>query len=256
MAKRTTKSRLQPERISIAGMDYAPTNELGVVYLFALMAPRLGFRGIEKIQPGFPDCVARRRTGKGDQKVRIEFEFRSSQFRAHRHSSRKCDCIVCWEHDWPDVPPRLEIIELRSKVGLGRDVWIQPIDERSWGFEDTEWRRGWGSVPSLAKKGDLVLIYRTSPQKCIRDLQLVDGRVSRHSKWQYVADIRFVAKLKSPITLEHLRKHRVLRDAYFVRRSMQGRPRATAYWPFLYDLIVKLNPSVQRKLRAFDPQFL
>jgi hypothetical protein len=41
-------------------MDNEPTNEQGVVYLFALCYRQLGFKGVERIQTGFPDCVAPR----------------------------------------------------------------------------------------------------------------------------------------------------------------------------------------------------
>jgi len=256
MPKAKKKTRLQPERIAVPGMHYAPTNELGVVYLFALLAPRLGFKGIEKIQSGFPDCTARRRTGDGDKLVRIEFEYRSSSFRAHRHDAKQCDCVVCWVHDWPDVPRRVEIIELRSKVGLGRDVWIQPIDDRYWDELDAGWTRGHWSVPSLAKPGDLVLMYRTRPCKCIQDIFVLDDRVRKDLQWHYMADVRRVARMKSPLTLEHMRLSRVVGSASFIRRSMQGRPRVTEYWPFLYDLIVKLNPALESKLRRYAPQLL
>ena len=48
------------------------------------------------------------------QRARIEFEFRSSNFRAHKHPLDGADVIVCWEHDWPDCP--IEVIELRSAI--------------------------------------------------------------------------------------------------------------------------------------------
>ena len=53
---------------------------------------------IEEIKPGFPDCVARRFTGKGWERVLIEFEFASSNFRAHGHHPDECDIMVSWEH--------------------------------------------------------------------------------------------------------------------------------------------------------------
>jgi hypothetical protein len=108
------------EVIEFRGMRYAPTNELGVVALFGLVARDIGFR-IETIQPGFPDAQA---LFLSDPKrglwsrTRIEFEFRSSSFSAHRHDPKKCDFIVCWVHDWPACP--LNVVELKSEIKILR----------------------------------------------------------------------------------------------------------------------------------------
>ena len=52
----------------------APTNELGVVFLFGAMALHLGFL-VLRVQAEFPDCEALRIVAeKRLQKVRIEFE--------------------------------------------------------------------------------------------------------------------------------------------------------------------------------------
>jgi hypothetical protein len=69
---------------------------------------------IEEIKPGFPDCIGRRFTGKGWEKVNIEFEYKSSNFKDHSHNPDDCDIIVCWEHNWQDCP--IEVIELREII--------------------------------------------------------------------------------------------------------------------------------------------
>jgi hypothetical protein len=99
--------------ITFRGLVYAPLNEQGVVFLFGKVAHDLNMY-VEEIKPGFPDCIARRFIGKGWERVRIEFEFRSSNFRTHGHDAGECDIIVCWEHDWADCP--LEVIELSSEI--------------------------------------------------------------------------------------------------------------------------------------------
>jgi hypothetical protein len=102
------------ERINFRGLIHAPVNELGVVYLFGILAKDLGF-DVESIQSGFPDCEATRRTKNNNlQRVRIEFEFESSNFVRHGHDIIKCDIIICWEHDWANCP--LEVISLRNKL--------------------------------------------------------------------------------------------------------------------------------------------
>ena len=99
--------------INFRGIVYAPVNENGVIFLFGKVAEDLNMY-IEEIKPGFPDCVGRRFVGKGWERVSIEFEFLSSNFKQHGHNKDDCDLIVCWEHDWQDCP--IEVIELKSEI--------------------------------------------------------------------------------------------------------------------------------------------
>jgi len=104
------------EPIDFRGLRHAPTNELGVVYLFGMIADEMGFL-VEALHTAFPDCEAKRiikGSGKRWQRVLIEFEYRSSNFIEHGHDAKLCDMIVCWEHDWPECP--LEVIELRKVI--------------------------------------------------------------------------------------------------------------------------------------------
>jgi hypothetical protein len=102
--------------ISFRGLRHAPINEQGVVYLFGMVSLELGYI-VEAIQSAYPDCEAKRCIDTKQnrwQRVRIEFEYRSRNFRDHGHDPSGCDLIVCWEHDWPECP--LEVIELRSVI--------------------------------------------------------------------------------------------------------------------------------------------
>ncbi len=99
--------------INFRGLVYSPLNENGVIFLFGKVIEDLNMY-IEEIKPGFPDCLGRRFTGKGWELVSIEFEYKSSNFKDHKHDPSKCDLIVCWEHDWVDCP--LEVIELREEI--------------------------------------------------------------------------------------------------------------------------------------------
>jgi hypothetical protein len=99
--------------INFRGLRHAPINEQGVVFLFGMVSYELGFI-VEAIHAAYPDCEAKRCVDQRQQRwqrVRIEFEFWSSNFRDHGHDPAACDIIVCWEHDWPECP--LEVIELR-----------------------------------------------------------------------------------------------------------------------------------------------
>jgi hypothetical protein len=98
------------------GLRHEPVNEQGVVLLFGMVAKELGYT-VEAVQSGFPDCEAKRQIAPQRwQRVHLEFEFESRNFRDHGHSLTGCDVIVCWRHNWPDCPRHLEILELSSLI--------------------------------------------------------------------------------------------------------------------------------------------
>jgi hypothetical protein len=105
--------------LGFRALQHAPLNEAGVVFLFGLLAEELGFV-VDALRNDFPDCEGRRRVEQGARwvPVRIEFEFRSRNFRHHGHDPAGCDLVVCWEHDWPDCP--VEVLELKSAVEQSR----------------------------------------------------------------------------------------------------------------------------------------
>jgi hypothetical protein len=97
-------------------LRHEPVNEQGVVLLFGMLAKQLGFL-VEAVQKGFPDCEAKRQIAPERwQRVSIEFEFESRNYRVHRHPLRGCDIIVCWRHNWDDCPKHIEILELSSVI--------------------------------------------------------------------------------------------------------------------------------------------
>jgi len=99
--------------INFRGLVYAPVNENGVIFLFGKVAEDFNMY-IEEIKPGFPDCIARRFIGKGWERVAIEFEYQSYNFKTHGHDPEHCDLIVCWEHNWKDCP--IEVLELKTEI--------------------------------------------------------------------------------------------------------------------------------------------
>ena len=108
--------QLYGEPIDFRGLRHAPINEQGVVYLFGMVSRELGFY-VESVQQGFPDCEGKHLHDRKRNlwaKARIEFEFRSSEFKRHGHDAEQCDVIVCWEHDWPECP--LHVIELKKEI--------------------------------------------------------------------------------------------------------------------------------------------
>ena len=102
------------EAMELGVMRWTPTNEMGVVALFIEYRKQLGFPIIEVIRTRFPDAVVFETSPKGHVRRYIEFEFKSSGFKAHLKSKRKCDYVVCWEHDWKDCP--LPVRELKREI--------------------------------------------------------------------------------------------------------------------------------------------
>lgn len=112
----TKGGRLYGPILNFRGLQHAPINEQGVVFLFGVVAFELGYV-VESVTVGFPDCEAKRRIdsrGRKWERVRIEFEYRSRNFIDHGHDPTQCELIVCWEHDWPDCP--LEVLELQTAI--------------------------------------------------------------------------------------------------------------------------------------------
>jgi hypothetical protein len=104
------------EPLDFRGLRYAPINEQGVVYIFGMISRELGFL-VESIRTDYPDCEGKRCVDAKRQRwehVLIEFEYQSSNFRAHGHNPEVCDIIVCWIHDWQDCP--IEVLELCSEI--------------------------------------------------------------------------------------------------------------------------------------------
>lgn len=240
-----------------APLEYAPVNELGVVFLFGSLARSLGFR-VERIRPQFPDAIAVR----AGRRVRLEFEYRSASFRLHGHDRRGCDVLVCWEHNWPSCPETLEVIELRRHYGLGFNVWkVAVTSEFAHEIAKVRTTEMW-SVPKAVGKGDLVAFYRAKPYSFISDLFVIVSDVTHETdpgwrkKPDFMANIRRVAKLGTPITLHDIGTDAVLRNAGWVKRGMVGRACITHSWPRLYELIVRANPSVKAAIRKYAPSRL
>lgn len=105
------------EPINFRGMIYAPLNEAGVVLLFSKVMDDLGiiYESSPPNNTGF-DMVGREQTDKGYVRRHIEFEYWSSNFKAHGHDPNLVDYIVCWGHDWVGCPDDLKVIELREVI--------------------------------------------------------------------------------------------------------------------------------------------
>ena len=65
--------------INFRGLVYAPQTESAVLFLFGKVAEDLNMF-VEEMRPEAPDAIVRRFTGKGWERLRVEFEQRSSDF--------------------------------------------------------------------------------------------------------------------------------------------------------------------------------
>ena len=102
------------ELIDFRGLRHAPINQNGVIFLFGMVSNELGFM-VEAIHAAFPECEAKRHVGENRyQRVRIKFEYKSSNYMSHGYDPSGADMIVCWVHDWHDCP--LEVLELQIAI--------------------------------------------------------------------------------------------------------------------------------------------
>jgi hypothetical protein len=211
--------------------------------------------------------IARRTKQVGDRQktIRIEFEYRSSNFARHGHDAKGCDWIVCWHHDWYDAPRHIEIVELKKFFGVPRKVWIQGAVKSEQHWLDEKDRCDWVLSPRVTE-GDLLLMYRASPKCCITDVYrfIGNGKISQDSgergtqkaPYFYGTVERVCPTLKSPLDLETMRKHPVLRTASFIRANMRGRGGllVSEYWPHLYAMLYARNPKHRRTLAKYAPE--
>ena len=228
-------NQLNPARY----LPFEPLNENGVVFIFALAAKRLGFE-VDQVQRDYPDCIARWQ----GRKVRIEFEFRSKNFEIHGHDPRKCDLIVCWQHNWAGAPNGLQVLELRKLFGRARDVFLVAYRDEFWRDlpRDRKATDLW-SVPSTSGPDDVLLIYRPPDPGdrkpgAVTDVFRVATAPERMKQpgWRtepdWMASIQRVARLRAPIPFDRLRQI----DAH---GGIESRPRRTEQWRALHRVIVE-----------------
>jgi len=148
------KRRVYGSKLDFKSLSTAPTSELGVVYLFGVLHDTFDFK-IESIQPGFPDCIARRQISKNKwEELRIEFEYKSKAFLQHKHKPEEVDIIICWEHNWPNCPEEVEVIELSSIIKVLEGIAVKgekPKVRSSWNKFAREKRLEGYSFTEIAK---------------------------------------------------------------------------------------------------------
>jgi hypothetical protein len=106
------------EPMELRVMRWTPTNEMGVVALFVEFRRELSIRFpvIEIIRTRFPDAAVFEESSRGYVRRYIEFEFRSSGYKSHIKSNRKCHYVVCWDHDWKECP--IPVVDLKQEISV------------------------------------------------------------------------------------------------------------------------------------------
>ena len=88
---------------------FLPKNELGTIVIFLKYMDNW-FTDIIAIQNGFPDLILE--TKDNGKIVKAELEYKSANFKRHKHDPTKCDYVICWEHNCKLPIP---VIELKTK---------------------------------------------------------------------------------------------------------------------------------------------
>lgn len=150
--------------INFRGLVYAPINEQGVVFLFGKIAHEFGMY-VELIRTGYPDCIAKRYIGRDRwEEIKIEFEFKSSDFHKHKHTPPEAtDMIVCWEHDWQDCPKSIEVLELKNEITKLENINVEAPDRisKSSEYEIEEYlKRGTKESVSLFRELDKSILKK------------------------------------------------------------------------------------------------
>lgn len=120
---------------------------------------------------------------------------------------------------------------------MAKQKWVYLADPKDYGYEELAAEGGtvWDGVKNSraqnnmkkAKKGDLVLIYHTAPDKAISGIAKVTGEARPDPKnaERVVVDLAPVRKLKRPVPLAELKGDEVMSTMSFTRM-----PRV-AVWP-------------------------
>ena len=100
------------------------------------------------------------------------------------------------------------------------------------------------STPRNARPGDLILYYKTQPNRVLDDAWEIRSEVAQRRAgykhgYGFFANIRKVCDFKAPIHLDQLREHPILGTAGFIRGHFRTGFNVTADWHQLYHLLVQ-----------------
>ncbi len=232
-----------------------PRTEQGVVALFAgICRERFGLR-VTDIETRFPDCYAKHRNGR---EIGIEFEYESSRFTHDRAKARPtpsgerghCDWVVCWidnakrGESWRRT---MKVVELaRFFPELSPAVWIQPYSAENVARLAGRKRHIEWTVPSRARKGDLLLVYRTGAHAAITHILGLTTTAEfdkRHPwGWGFQANMKTIIEIPNPVSRSDLQKLPELDDVSFIKRPTPLGQNVVGQWPAILKALLTSNP--------------
>jgi len=109
---------------------------------------------------------------------------------------------------------------------------------------------GWWTCHKETRKGDLVLLWRTSPKRDIGYLiqaeseaySIAEDPRSSNSKWEYACDCQVLYKFNNPITIKDIKDSHYFDDWGAYRGNFQG-----SYFRIPIDVWCKLNNFIADK---------
>jgi hypothetical protein len=161
------------------------------------------------------------------------------------------DWVVCWIDNakkgegWRKNVKVKELSSLSRFSDLGPKVWIQPYQpanvERLIGYRrHTAW-----TVPSEARKGDLLLVYRSGRPSAITHIMvlLTTAEFDRRHSWGrgFAANLKTVAELPTPLTRAACLERPELRDVSFFKRPTQLGQDVLSHWPAIRVALLTSN---------------
>lgn len=189
--------------INFRGLVYSPINEQGVVFLFGRVLEDLNLY-IEEIRIKYPDCVARRYTGKGWERVYIEFEYMASNFIAHKHDPKECNMIVCWQNDLSPAQLKalkgIEVVELSTLI---EELENKPIEEPDKIDKKSEY-----DIEHHFKVKNVAKNVRQLYQKLDAEIRAIDDQI--FNKFSKTA-VTYYSPQKNFVYLEFLQSRMVIR---------------------------------------------
>ena len=113
----------------------------------------------------------------------------------------------------------------------------------------------WWTCSKYTKKGDLVLLWRTSPKSDIAYLIVAesDAYAIDHPVWNYWCDFRFLYKFKNPLTISEIKKNIYLSDWNALRARFQGRSFGfeAGDWARVNELLASNNRGYKTFLKSY-----
>lgn len=121
---------------------------------------------------------------------------------------------------------------------------------------------GWWTCHKRTRRGDLILLWRTTPRKDIGYLiqaasdaySIADDRYAARHGWDYGCDYQVLYKFQNPVSIQDLQKDPYLHDwsayrARFQHRVFQISPE---YWRKLNELASEKNADYRKFIQAIQ----